>query len=396
MDEAKIMVVEDEIIVAKDLAMNLKKLGYTVCSLVTSGEDAIDRVVKNKPDLILMDIMLQGKMDGIETAQNINSHFNIPIIYLTALTDKKILARAKLTKPFGYLIKPINSNDLHTTIEISLYKKKAEKKLQKAYDGLEQRVEERTSELVRANNDLKQEIEDRIRAEKKLCISKEQIRNLSFQLLTAQEQERKRISSELHDELGQSLTALKLQIRSIEKKLNIKQKALREDCLEILRYINEVIENVRLLSHNLSPLILGDLGLSSAIQWLSKNFCKLNSVKCSIDVQDINLFLSPEFKIFVYRIFQESLTNIAKHAQASHVSIVAQCTNSSVIFHVEDNGKGFDVEKVTSRNTAIKGLGLAGINERVQMMGGSMEISSQIGIGTKIAFMVPKTRKGNC
>lgn len=129
MTPAKILIVEDEIIVARDLQRTLLQLGYDVPSLATSGKEAIDLVGRHHPDLVLMDIVLRGDMDGIETAREIHLHLDIPVVYLTAYSDTQILKRAKITEPFGYIAKPYGERELHATIEIALYKDAMEKKL---------------------------------------------------------------------------------------------------------------------------------------------------------------------------------------------------------------------------------------------------------------------------
>jgi CheY-like chemotaxis protein len=141
MDIKKIMVVEDESIIAEDIRMSLIKKGYDVPFVVSMGEVAVEKVKENKPDLILMDIMLAGKMDGIETASAIRSKFDIPVIFLTAYCDENILARAKITEPFGYLIKPFKDRDLFITIEMSLYKHKMEKELRRSKEFFESILE---------------------------------------------------------------------------------------------------------------------------------------------------------------------------------------------------------------------------------------------------------------
>ncbi|HEY9205397.1 MAG TPA: response regulator [Candidatus Methanoperedens sp.] len=128
MVQKKIMVVEDERIVAEDIMRCLQKLGYTV-SVASSGEKAIKDLEKNAADLVLMDIVLKGEKDGIETAGMISSNFKIPVVYLTAYSDKEILERAKITEPFGYIIKPYNERELYTAIETAIYKHEMEKKL---------------------------------------------------------------------------------------------------------------------------------------------------------------------------------------------------------------------------------------------------------------------------
>ncbi len=127
MAKARIMIVEDEWTVAEEIKMVLQSFEYTVTSMSSSGEEAIQNAEKDKPDLVRMDIVLEGRMDGIEAANEIRSRFNIPIIYLTAYADEKILERAKITKPFGYVVKPFINEDLKIAIEIALYRHKDEK-----------------------------------------------------------------------------------------------------------------------------------------------------------------------------------------------------------------------------------------------------------------------------
>ena len=128
----KILIVEDDVFTAKLLEKRLKALDYTVLAIVSSGEKAIEVIKTMNPNLILMDIMLDGDMDGVETAKQIRTFFNIPIIYLTAYSDDKILRRAVVTEPYGYIIKPFKDNELRTVIEIALYKHKIEKKLRES------------------------------------------------------------------------------------------------------------------------------------------------------------------------------------------------------------------------------------------------------------------------
>ncbi len=129
MNSGKIMVVEDEWIVADQICNNLKELGYRICSTAATGDEAIRNVGEEKPDLILMDIVLKSKMDGIETAERITSQFDIPVIYLTAYTNQEYIERAKQTKPFGYLVKPFKQNELYANIEMALHKHRLDKEI---------------------------------------------------------------------------------------------------------------------------------------------------------------------------------------------------------------------------------------------------------------------------
>jgi two-component system response regulator LytT len=134
MAKTSILVVEDESIVAKDIQQSLKKLGYSVPSVENSGEDAIDSAGQHRPDLILMDIMLKGEISGIEAAQQIKNRYQIPIIFLTAYADESTLSKAKVTEPYGYIIKPFKEIDLHTSIEMALYKHGKEQEVKKERD----------------------------------------------------------------------------------------------------------------------------------------------------------------------------------------------------------------------------------------------------------------------
>lgn len=129
MAATKVLVVEDEAIVAESIRIKLKKMGYSVISMASSADEAIKKTEEYLPDLVLMDIVLQGEMDGIEAAGQIHTRFDIPIVYLTAYSDEKTLLRAKITEPFGYIIKPFRERELQVAIEISLFKHDMERKL---------------------------------------------------------------------------------------------------------------------------------------------------------------------------------------------------------------------------------------------------------------------------
>lgn len=131
MEQPTIFIVEDEAIVANDIKETLKSLGYSVPGIAKSGELALEKVKELKPDLVLMDIHLAGQMDGVETAGKIHILYNIPVIYLTAYADKALLDRAKVTEPYGYVIKPYDERELHSVIEMALYKHRVEREIRK-------------------------------------------------------------------------------------------------------------------------------------------------------------------------------------------------------------------------------------------------------------------------
>jgi PAS domain S-box-containing protein len=233
------------------------------------------------------------------------------------------------------------------------------------------------------------DITRRQRAEEALRESEQRLRFLTSQLLSAQERERKRISMELHDELGQSLAVLKLQIRAIERRLGEDQQDLKEFCRELLRYLDGVIDNVRRLSRDLSPAILEDLGLQSALKYLIDGVSKHYTVTHSFGVEKLDQLFPSDAQIIIYRIFQECLSNISKHAGASEVSIDIREENGHIAIVMEDNGSGFDLAQVSARGIESRGMGLAALDERCRMLGGSLQIRTEPGQGTRIMCVVP-------
>ena len=226
------------------------------------------------------------------------------------------------------------------------------------------------------------DITNRMRAE-------ETIRELSFSLWSAQEMERKRIASELHDDFGQTLAFLKIKIKNIQNKLPGHQNELIEEFENTLKYADQLIEKVRTLSHGLTPLVLNHIGLTASLQSLIEELSQYAYMKIKEDIANIDKMFSPLAEIAIYRIFQEIFTNIEKHANADYVKIEIKKQNSSVYFQIEDNGKGFDIERIELNYLNEKRIGLASLKERVRMLGGRFKIQSKLNEGTKINFTVP-------
>jgi PAS domain S-box-containing protein len=228
------------------------------------------------------------------------------------------------------------------------------------------------------------------KAEGALRQSARRLRLLTSQLLTIQEKERGRISRELHDELGQSLIIMKFQLQSLFSKVPKTEEALHRSGLEILRYLDATIENVRRLSQDLSPFLLEDLGLPAAIGHLLGNIRDYAGLEVtSARVDELARLFSPEAQITIYRILQECLTNIIKHARASRVSVKIHRRDGEVSFIVRDDGQGFDVRQARSPRAGDKGIGLTAMQERLRLIQGTLNIRSQKGKGTGITFTIP-------
>ncbi len=237
-----------------------------------------------------------------------------------------------------------------------------------------------------------QDITARKIAEEELRESEMKLRLLTSQILTAQESERKRISRELHDELGQCLTVLKMNLRAVGRQLP-GTGAVKEELGGMSLYLDEVIEKVRRLSRALCPAILEDLGLVPALKYLSSEFSKYYDIRHDFALENLDHLFAKEAQTIIFRIFQEAMTNIAKHARATKVRLAIRESDGGVLFEVEDDGQGFEVVQVHGRRSMDQGLGLAALDERAKMLGGSLKIRSRKGKGTRITCAVPVGRK---
>jgi len=233
------------------------------------------------------------------------------------------------------------------------------------------------------------DVTERKLAQQRLQESEKQLRHLSAQLLVTQETERRRISRELHDALGGALAFLKLRFRRIEKNLGVDQKALREEYNQNLQYIDQIIDDVRRISRDLSPSILEDIGFTAALNWMIDNFNKYHPTEATADIEPVDHLLLSKDKIALYRILQEALTNISKHAQAKHVFMKVKKDEDRISFFVQDDGQGFDMSQAANQEDTGRGLGLPIMHQRTRMLGGSLDLMSEQGKGTQITLMIP-------
>jgi PAS domain S-box-containing protein len=233
------------------------------------------------------------------------------------------------------------------------------------------------------------DITDRQNAEKKLRESEQNLRHLASELLHAQERERIRIAHELHDDLGQSLLLLKLQLSTMARGLPVELQKPRQECVASIDNVQEIIDSVRRLSHDLIPPTLSEIGLKSAINVLLEEFCRHHDLDYSLDMDDLKGLFSPDRELNIYRIVQESLTNIGKYAQATQVFVSLKRKDHEVRLSVEDNGKGFEVDQILTHRDRKRGLGLASMEERARIMGGTFHLWSKPEKGTKMHINVP-------
>ncbi|OGG02968.1 MAG: hypothetical protein A3F83_05955 [Candidatus Glassbacteria bacterium RIFCSPLOWO2_12_FULL_58_11] len=229
-----------------------------------------------------------------------------------------------------------------------------------------------------------EDITDRKRMENELKKSREQLRDLAFHLQTILEKERRDIAREIHDELGQALTALQLDIHSLKKKLPEDDTILNGKADSMLSLIDITNRSVQRISTHLRPALLDDLGLTAAIEWQFEEFEKRTGLQCDLELYGDDSALEEELSTAIFRIFQEALTNIVRHSGATRVSVRLRLENGGLLLEVKDNGRG--ITKIQA--SAPGSFGLIGMQERLYPWGGEVEISGIPDKGTTVRVSV--------
>lgn len=332
MNQFSIIIVEDQAIVANYIKAILENVGYHVIGTFATAEDALLYLQNNKVDLVLMDIMLEGKLTGIDAANILIKTNNIPIIFLTALSDPATLELAKRTSPYAYIVKPFEENDLVHRVAFAIQKHKSD------------------AELTRT----------RLQA-----------------IFEGQEIEKRRISKELHDGLGQLLNRIMFEVEtfSTAQDLTTKKQTLSHLC-------KKAIADMRSVISELMPMHVIDFDIVTSLRELSVEFQNENlNVHFFTNAEKIGL---PEnIRFTIYRICQEILNNVGKHSHATQLTIQINHENSLLSITIEDNGTGFD------SNIIKLGNGLRNIKERALSIHAELTIYSEIKKGTLIHFQLP-------
>lgn len=222
--------------------------------------------------------------------------------------------------------------------------------------------------------------------------SREQLRALSLRQQNLREAEQKRIALEIHDELGQSLTGIKMSVHLLKRQINesngnSSKISASEKLNELLKMIDATVVSVRRIATELRPAILDDFGLIAAIEWQAREFEKRTQIPCLLKSNVENLDLNSESTIAVFRIFQETLTNIIRHAEASFVKVNFESTEEEIVMRVEDNGKGIDFNEMQKRHS----LGILGMQERARLIGAGLKIFEGKKGGTTVELIIPNT-----
>ncbi|HET7731029.1 MAG TPA: PAS domain S-box protein [Usitatibacter sp.] len=234
------------------------------------------------------------------------------------------------------------------------------------------------------------DVTERSKADEALRRSKQEIQDLALTASSAREQEKSRIARELHDELGQALTALKIDVTWLREHLPGAADEVGRKLGSMQVLLDGTVAAARRISSDLRPLMLDDLGLTAAAEWLAHNFSSRTGIPCELVIGEGDLDLPDPHATAVFRVLQECLTNVAKHADATQVEATLERTPSEVILTVSDNGRGFSVED--PRNPGS--YGLVGLKERAYLLGGTVSIDSQPGRGTRVEMRIPTASIG--
>ena len=229
------------------------------------------------------------------------------------------------------------------------------------------------------------DITERKQAEEKLKRTSLVLRNLASHLQTVREDERSMIAREVHDELGQVLTVLKIHVSLLSNKLREDQGDLKEKINTILKFIDDTVETVQRITSKLRPGILDELGLVPAIEWQTEEFKKVTGIRCSISLPSYEIKLDEDKSTAIFRIFQEALTNVVRHASAKKVSITIKTISKNLLLEVTDNGFGISNEQVKNP----KSLGIISMKERALILGGEVSIEGIPNKGTTVTVQIP-------
>jgi len=265
----------------------------------------------------------------------------------------------------------VSKSDLEREMVV---RKKAEGALRQAHDELEMRVQERTAELANAN---------------------ETLRGLSSKLLSAQEDERKRIASDLHDTIGSCLVAVKYKVESAVQQIRKTPETATEALDNIIPRIHEAIDECRRIQQDLRPSMIDDLGLLPTISWFCRTFEQTYpAIRIEQKIHIAEGDIQDPLKIVVFRITQEAMNNIAKHSKADLVRFSLRKLDDRIELDLQDNGRGFSLDEIHARRGIVKGLGLTTMRERAGLSGGSFDIESVEGKGTRIIASWPFCKRG--
>lgn len=380
---ATILTVDDNDALRYSLTRTLRGEGYKVLEARTGAEALA--LADQFPDLITLDLNLPD-FDGFEVCRRLRANpqtAHIPILHISAtFVEPQHRVRGLEGGADAFLAEPISGDELLATVGALLRMKQAEREarlqaaeaerarqeLRTAHDELEMRVQERTAELARKS---------------------EEIRELTGRLLKSQDDERRRLARELHDSTGQMLAAMKINLDSIGSELQGKNQAVDKLVAETTGYTVEISRQLRTMSYLLHPPLLDETGLQSALRWYAEGFSQRSGIQVDLKINPEFRRLPDDLEIAIFRVVQESLTNIHRHSGSPTATIELTSSPENIQLQIIDDGKGMPDR--ASRGKFVPGVGIMGMQERMRQFGGTFEILSK-GKGTTVVATVPTER----
>lgn len=342
-----------------------------------------------RPDNAFMAVVMSDTCGGHLARRLIPAALSIPVLLgvgILACVRLELYESAYVLPLFVVASAAIFSvliwRSAQTLFHVDAGRNRAERELRKSHGALETMVKERTAELSLVNQTLQAEVIEHKKAEAARA-------RLLSRLVAAQEEERRRLSRELHDHMGQYLSALTLRLKTLQP-LVAEHETARNNLRNLQELTDKLADEVHHLAWELRPAALDDLGLQTALQNYAERWAEQTGIEVDFHSGGLERQRLPsEIETTIYRTVQEAMNNILKHAYARRVSVILERRRTSVLIIVEDDGRGFDVESVIGATNGGRGLGLPGMHERVASVGGTLNIESTQGVGTTVHIRIP-------
>jgi signal transduction histidine kinase len=357
-DEIRILLLEDSPMDA-DLVRHALRRGGVNFTLehVDTKLAFIQRIERSKPDLILSDFSLPS-LDGYAAIEIAREKCpEVPFIFVTGTLGEEVAIETLKQGATDYVLK--------------------------------QRLSRLVPSVHRALREAKERA-DRKRAQEQLRRSHEQLRSLSVYLQHVREEERTLIAREVHDELGQALTGLKLELTWLAGRLPPNLRALHAKAKSMAERIDETIHAVRRIATELRPGLLDTVGLLAAIEWQANEFQTQTGIRCRVRAAVKETLWNQDLNTAFFRIFQETLTNVIRHARATKVTVVLAELDGNLVLEVKDNGRGISEAEINN----TRSIGLLGMRERAALLGGEVRVTGEAGKGTTVQVRIPLTTRG--
>ncbi len=372
-----VLILEDRPADAELMLHELRQAGFAPSAQRVETEEQYLRCLDSPPEVILADYRLP-QFDGMRALELLRARkLDVPFILVSGAIGEELAAEAVKRGAADYLLKDRLARLGHAVTAALEQKRMRQEKEQAA------RERERLFRQVRA--------------------ARQRLQNLSHRLIEAQEAERRRLARELHDEIGQALTAVNLNLQAIQASLP--DPDLRHRFAESTQIIAGTLEQVRALSLDLRPAVLDDLGLVAALEWYAERQAEVGKFACDFTAEPLPVPIPDDIQTTCFRVAQEAFTNILRHAYARRVQVELRLcptkrgsgqrgragSATELVLTIRDNGVGFDLQAAKTRATRGASLGLLGMEERINLVGGHLQVESAVSHGTVICAHLPLT-----